>query len=207
MLVSKVGARRGENGEWLGAQSPEALRSGIEDNLRSLEIDQVPVVNLRRHEGEVPFEEQLGAMKSFRDEGLIGAVGLSNVTLDEYKTARGVVDVACVQNAYSVANREDQELFDACISDGVPYVPFFPLGSAFIPNNPVLKGPVTKGISERLGVTPAQVALAWLLAKAPTVLLIPGTSKLAHLEQNLTAADVVLSDKDVAALDQISAPS
>jgi pyridoxine 4-dehydrogenase len=206
VLVSKVGARRGDNGEWLGAQTPEALRSGIEDNLRTLELDQIPVVNLRRHDGGVPFSEQIDAMKSFRDEGLIGAIGLSNVTLDEYNSARAVTEIACVQNAYSVANRQDEPLFAACRSDGVPYVPFFPLGSAFVADNPILHGPVTTEISERLGTTTAQVALAWLLARAPSVLLIPGTSKLAHLEQNLAAADVVLSDADMDALDRISNP-
>jgi len=160
------------------------------------------VVNLRRHpESDVPFDEQLGAMIAARDEGLIGGIGLSNVGLEDYRRARSRTGVACVQNAYNLADRSDQELFDACRADGVPYVPFFPLGSAFHPENPVLSSPALHETARRLGATPAQVALAWLLHQAPNVLLIPGTSSLAHLEENLAAADLVL---DPVALDALS---
>jgi aryl-alcohol dehydrogenase-like predicted oxidoreductase len=160
VLVSKVGARRDEKANWLPAQRPDELRAGVEANLRTLALDQVPVVNLRRTPGsEVPLEEQVGAMICLRDEGLIGGVGLSNVTLDEYMTARSQFDVACIQNAYNLADRSDQTLFDICRSDGVPYVPFFPLGSAFLPENPVLQAPVVQDTALRLGATPAQVAL------------------------------------------------
>jgi aryl-alcohol dehydrogenase-like predicted oxidoreductase len=201
VLVSKVGARRDETGQWLAAQRPEELRAGVEANLASLRLEQVPVVNLRRHPGnEVPFDEQLAAMVALRDEGLIGGIGLSTVTLDEYRTATASTTIACVQNAYSVADRSDQEVFDACAGDGVPYAPYFPLGSAFFPDRPVLSHPAVVASAERLDVTTAQVALAWLLQLAPNVLLIPGTSSLEHLEENLAAADVVLDDEAMGAL-------
>ena len=202
VLVSKVGGRRDEQGQWLPAQTPEELRSGVEANLRSLDVDRVPVVNLRRMpESDVPFTEQVSAMAAMHDEGLIGGIGLSNVTLDEYLTARSRIDVACVQNAYNLTDRSDQPLFDACAADAVPYVPFFPLGSAFFPDNPVLSAPALQEMSRRLQVTAAQVALAWLLARAPTVLLIPGTSSLSHLEENLAAGDLVLDEEALAILD------
>jgi pyridoxine 4-dehydrogenase len=195
VLVSKVGAVRDEKRQWLPAQRPEELRSGVEANLASLEIEQVPVVNLRRHpETDVPLAEQLDAMTALRDEGLIGAMGLSNVALDDYVMARSRTEVACVQNAFNLTDRSDQPLFDACRADDVPYVPFFPLGSAFFADNPVLDAPAVEETARRLDATKAQVALAWLLAQAPAVLLIPGTSSLTHLEQNLAAADLVLDD-------------
>jgi pyridoxine 4-dehydrogenase len=201
LLVSKVGARRDATGQWLGAQRPEELRAGVEANLASLGLDQVPVVNLRRHPGgEVPFDEQLAAMVAMREEGLIGGIGLSTVSLAEYRQGTGATEIACVQNAYSVADRSDQVVFDACAEDGVPYVPYFPLGSAFLPDKPVLSHPAVRSTAERLEVTPAQVALAWLLQRGPNVLLIPGTSSLGHLEENLTAADLVLDAEALAAL-------
>jgi pyridoxine 4-dehydrogenase len=206
VLVSKVGAARDDRGNWLAAQTPDELRAGVEANLRSLELDQVPVVNLRRHpEATVPFDEQLDAMKALCGEGLIGAVGLSNVTLDQYLAARSSADIACVQNAYNIASREEQPLFDACAEDGVPFVPFFPLGSAFNPSNPVLGADATRQTAARLGATAAQVALAWLLAQAPTVLLIPGTSTVAHLEENLAAAGLVLDDQALRDLGNVAA--
>jgi pyridoxine 4-dehydrogenase len=201
VLVSKVGAARSETGQWLAAQRPEELRAGVEANLGSLDLDQIPVVNLRRHpESDVPFPEQIEAMIALREEGLIAGIGLSNVGLEDYLVARRRTDVACVQNAYSVADRTDQPLFDACRSDGVPYVPFFPLGSAFHPENPVLSAPAVIETASRFGATPAQVALAWLLHLAPTVLLIPGTSSLGHLEDNLAAGDLVLDQVGLDAL-------
>ena len=195
VLVSKVGAARDGRGQWLPAQRPEELRAGVEANLASLDIDQLPVVNLRlHHESDVPFGEQVGLMIALRDEGLIGGVGLSNVDSDHYREARSRTEVACVQNPYSVADRSGQDLFDACRSDGVPFVPFFPLGSAFNAENPVLGSPAVQETARRLGATAAQVALAWLLRQAPTVLLIPGTSSLEHLEENLGAVGVALDD-------------
>ncbi len=201
VLVSKVGAARDDRGQWVGAQRPEQLRAGVEANLASLELEQVPVVNLRRHpDSDVAFSEQLGAMMALRDEGIIGGIGLSNVSLEDYRLARARTDVACVQNAYNLADRSDQELFDACRADAVPYVPFFPLGSAVHPENPVLSSPALSQAAGRLGATPAQVALAWLLHQAPNVLLIPGTSSLAHLEENLAAPDLALDPEALDAL-------
>jgi aryl-alcohol dehydrogenase-like predicted oxidoreductase len=201
VLVSKVGAARNDQGHWLPAQRPEELRAGVEANLASLELDQVPVINLRRHpESDVPFDEQLTAMAFMLDEGLIGGVGLSNVSLEEYTAAKEFVDVACVQNAYNVADRSDEDVFEACQGDGVPYVPFFPLGSAFMPDLPVLAHPGVVATAERLGATRPQVALAWLLQRAPNVLLIPGTSSPQHLEENLAAADLQLDAEALAAL-------
>ena len=201
VLVSKVGAARDDKGEWIGAQRPEELRAGVEANLRSLELDQVPVVNLRRHpESDVPFADQLGEMIALRDEGLVGGIGLSNASLEQYNVARDQIEVACVQNAYNLADRSDQAVFDACRADGVPYVPFFPLGSAFHPENPVLGTASVKETAQRLGATPAQVALAWLLHLSTNVLLIPGTSSLEHLDENLVAGELVL---DQTALDAL----
>ena len=198
VLVSKVGAARDEQGQWLPAQRPEELRAGVEANLRSLELDQVPVVNLRRHpDSDVPIAEQLEAMIALRDEGLIGGIGLSNVDLDSYRLARSLTKVACVQNAFNLSDRSGQDVFDACREDEVPYVPFFPLGSAFNPENPVLGAPSVRETARRLNARPAQVALAWLLHKAPKVLLIPGTSSLDHLEENLAAADLALDQEAI----------
>lgn len=201
VLVSKVGAARDASGAWVGAQRPEELRAGVEANLTSLRLEQVPVVNLRRHPGvDVPFEDQVAEMVALRQEGLIGAIGLSTVTLDEYRQGTALTAVACVQNAYSVADRSDQGVFDACRDDDVAYVPYFPLGSAFMPDKPVLRLPAVQATAERLGSTAAQVALAWLLQLAPNVLLIPGTSSLEHLEENLAASEVVLDDEALASL-------
>jgi pyridoxine 4-dehydrogenase len=198
VIVSKVGADRDSTGQWISAEGPDDLRAGVLANLASLEVDQIPVVNLRIHPGsQVPFGEQLDALIIMRDEGLIGGIGLSTVDLASYRLARSRTEVACVQNAYSLANRADQELFDACRDDGVPYVPYFPLGSAFNPENPVLGAAPVVETARRLDATPAQVALAWLLQLAPNVLLIPGTSSLNHLEENLAAADLVLDREAV----------
>jgi len=201
VLVSKVGARRDNSGGIHEAQRPEQLREGVLANLDSLQLDQVPVVNLRRHpEARVPFDEQVAALVAMRDEGLIGAVGLSNVTTEEYETAKAITEVACIQNAYNLADRSDQALVDACAADGVPYVPFFPLGSAFHRDKPVLTAPAVVATANRLGATTAQVALAWLLRQSPNLLLIPGTSSLTHLRENLAAAELEL---DAQAMDDI----
>jgi pyridoxine 4-dehydrogenase len=201
VLVSKVGAARDAQGAWVAAERPEDLRRGVEANLKSLELAQIPIVNLRRHpEASVPFVDQLEAMMSLRDEGLIGQIGLSNVSLEEYRTARARTDVACVQNAYSLADRSGQDVFDACRADAIPYVPFFPLGSAFNAENPVLGHPAVQETARRLGATAAQVALAWLLHLAPNVLLIPGTSSVEHLKENLAVGDLVLDQAALATL-------
>jgi pyridoxine 4-dehydrogenase len=201
VLVSKVGARRDDEGRIYDAQRPEELRRGVLANLRSLQLERVPVVNLRRHDDtEVPFEEQLTEMMSMREEGLIGAIGLSNVTLSQYQFARTLTDIACVQNGYNLHDRADQGLFDACVADLVPYVPFFPLGSAFGAARRVLTSAPVVASADRLGITPAQVALAWLLQRAPNVLLIPGTSSLSHLRENLASANVTLDEEALAAI-------
>jgi pyridoxine 4-dehydrogenase len=205
VIVSKVGAARNESGQWLGAQRPAELRVGVEANLRTLELDQIPVVNLRRHpDTDVAFDEQIEAMVSMQHDGLIGAIGLSNVTLEEYLRARERCEVACVQNAYNVVERDEGDLFERCRADDVAFVPFFPLGSAFARDKSVHDVPAVRETATRLGVTTAQVALAWLLAQAPLVLLIPGTSSLGHLEENLAAADVVLDAEALAALDDLA---
>ena len=200
MLVSKVGAARGAGGEWLEAQRPEELRAGVEANLRGLELDQVPVVNLRRHpRPDVPFEEQVDAMIELRDEGLIGGIGLSTVTLEQYRLA-----AAAQSPASRTPSTSSTEATRRCSTSAPrtasPTSPIFPLGSAFSRSNPVLGSPVVAEAALRLGATAAQVALAWLLAQAPTVLLIPGTSSLAHLEENLAVAELELDDAALEAL-------
>jgi pyridoxine 4-dehydrogenase len=202
VIVSKVGARRDGNGAWLPAQRPEQLRSAVEDNLRSLSLDQVPVVNLRRHDaGEVGLDDQLEEMIAMRDEGLIAGVGISNVNFADYEHARSRTDIACVQNAFNVVDRSAQDVFEATREAGVPFVPFFPLGSAFTPDKPVLSAQPVQDIARRLGVTAAQVAIAWLLALAPNVLLIPGTASLTHLDENLAASQVVLDQEAMGILE------
>ncbi len=207
VVVSKVGARRDASGGIHEAQSPKELRDGVLVNLASLQLDQVPVVNLRRHpETRVPFDEQVSAMAAMRDEGLIGAVGLSNITIEEYKVGKAITDVACVQNAYNLADRSDQALLGTCAADGVPYVPFFPLGSAFPGRPKVSENPVVARVAGELGVTTAQVALAWLLGHYDHTLLIPGTSDPQHLAENMATGRLRLPAASVAALDGLAAP-
>lgn len=183
----------------------------MDDNLRTLGIDRVPVVNLRRMDpapdpeavAVASFEEQLAAMATLRDAGKVGAIGVSNVTVADLDVARAVTEVVCVQNPYSVADRSGDELLAACEEHGLAFVPFFPLGSAFAGANSLLRDPTVAAVADRLGAAPAQVALAWLLARSPSILLIPGTSSLAHLEDNLGAGDVVLDDEARAALNRL----
>jgi pyridoxine 4-dehydrogenase len=207
VLVSKVGAVRDATGGWIAAQRPADLRRGVEDNLRSLEVDRVDVVNLRligehapKGADAVPLADQLGEMAALRDEGKIGAVGLSNVTLDQLDAGLLETEIACVQNPMSLLDRSDQPTLDRCREDGIAYVPFFPLGSAFPGARHVNDDPAVQAVAERLGRTPAQVALAWLLQHSENILLIPGTSSVGHLEENLAAGELVL---DPAALDAL----
>ena len=196
-LVSKVGARRDGSGGWLPYGEPGQLRQGIEDNLRSLGVDQLAAVNLRLTDGTEPgqrFDDQLAAMVQARDEGLIGGVGLSNATRAHLLHALERTPIACVQNPLNLADRASMPVLQECAARGIAFVPFFPLGSGFARANPVLGNTQLLGVAGRLGVTPAQVALAWLLDLAPCVLLIPGTSSRAHLEENLAAADVTLDE-------------
>lgn len=200
-LVSKVGARRDERGGWLPAQQPDELRAAIEENLDTLGVDRLAAVNLRLMGAEDNpsalgpvdtdlFDRQLTAMIAARDEGLIGGIGLSNITIDHLHLALQRTDIACVQNAYNLLDRTSQPILDTCTERGIAFVPYFPLGSAFNAQNPILGHPEIIRTATELQRTPAQVALAWTLSTAPNVLLIPGTSSVPHLEENLAVADI-----------------
>jgi aryl-alcohol dehydrogenase-like predicted oxidoreductase len=206
-LVTKVGAVRDDSGGWLGAQSPAQLREQVEENLRSLKVERMDLVNLRIHGGDAssagaPTAEQLGAMADLRQEGKLDLIGVSTVTLEGVKLAQELVGtVGEVQNAYSILHREDEEVVDYCDAEGIAYVPYFPLGSAFTGGPKALaEDPAIAGVASKHGVTPSQVALAWLLARSERILLIPGTSSVAHLEENLAAADVTLDAEDLESL-------
>ncbi|MFJ5223239.1 aldo/keto reductase [Streptomyces sp. NPDC088400] len=214
LVVSKIGADPSPGGPapLRPAQRPEELRASVEDNLRSLGVDQVPVVNLRRMdagpgllaEGDqvVDFDDQLGVMTAMRDEGKIGAIGLSSVTLEGLRRAipAGIV---CVQNAYSLVTRDDEDMLQACVTEGIGWVPYFPLGGAFPGIPKVTDEPAVRAAARSLGSTPSQVGLAWLLRHSPNVHLIPGTANLEHLEANVAAATIVLDDATLAALDAV----
>ncbi len=204
-LVSKVGALRDAKGGWIPAQTPAELRAGVEDNLRSLDIEQLTAVNLRRlddNAGVVPFEDQLAEMVALRDEGKIAGVGVSTVSADEVELAHRVAGVVCVQNAFSLVDQKDAAVVDQCAAAGIAYVPYFPLGSAFPHMPKVTDQPAIQAVAERLGHSPSQVGLAWLLARAENILLIPGTSSVAHLEDNMAVGAVELTDADLAELNQ-----
>lgn len=197
VIVSKLGARRDDTGGWHEAGAPDELRAGLHDNLRSLEVDCVPVVNLRVIDAgaDGPFDDQLETMISMRDEGLIGDIGISNVSPTQFEKAVAATDIACVQNAYSVADRSSAPILRACEERDIAFVPFFPLGSGFARENPVLGSEAVRSTAARLHATPAQIALAWLLDHSPNILLIPGTSSRGHLAENVAAADIELDDE------------
>lgn len=206
-LVSKVGGRRDDDGAWLPAGDPADLRRELETNLRTLAVDQLAVVNLRVFETGAPnqlFDDQLSTMIDARDAGLIGAIGLSNVSYEQLAHACERTEIACVQNAFNLIHRESAAVLAECTTRGIAFVPFFPLGAAFMRPNPVLGHPVVTEIAQRLGRTPTQVALAWTLGVAPNVLLIPGTSSLRHLEENVDVASVELDDDDRERLDAVA---
>lgn len=191
-LVSKVGARRDATGAWLPWDRPADLRQGIEDNLRSLGVAQLAAVNLRVM--ETLDDDQVGAMVQAREDGLIAGVGVSNVTHDQLLQVLAITDVVCVQNPYNLVDRSSKAVLEECIARDISFVPFFPLGSGFGVDD--VRGlPALHAVAQRLGATPSQVALAWLLDLDPCVLLIPGTSSLSHLEENVAAAEVVLDDE------------
>ena len=197
-LVSKVGARRDDAGGWVPLAGPADFRADIEANLRTLGVDQLAVVNLRLMDSDRPderFDELLSVMIAARDEGLIGGIGLSNVTREHLIRAVQHTEIACVQNAFNLVNRESAAVLEECTARGIAFVPFFPLGAAFMQPNPVLGNALVQEIAERLGRTAAQVALAWSLSVAPNVLLIPGTSSVRHLEENLDVASIELDDE------------
>jgi len=205
VIVTKVGARRGEDGSWIPATAPRELTQAVHDNLRNLGLDVLDVVNLRSmldSHGPVEgsLEEPLAALAELQDQGLVRHIGLSNVTPTQIADGRRLCPIACVQNMYNLAQREDDALIDDLARHGIPYVPFFPLGG-FTP----LQSTALSDVATTLGATPMQVALAWLLQRAPNILLIPGTSSVEHLRENLAAAALTLSSDAVATLDRIAA--
>ena len=209
-LVSKVGGARDEQGNWLPAQQPEELRRGIEENLVTLGADRLAAVNLRVF-GDDPntpaaldrelFDRQLTTMIAARDEGLVDGIGLSNIGAEHLRVALDRTDIVCVQNAFNLLDRTSTPVLEMCIDGGIAFTPFFPLGSGFTADNPVLGHPAVVREAARLDRTPAQIALAWTLSVAPNVLLIPGTSSVTHLEENTAVADITLDAGVKAELD------
>ena len=207
-IVSKVAARGDDGGADLPSGDPDHLRAGIEDNLRSLQVKQLAAVNLRLPgDGRIGarFDDQMATMVAARDEGLIAGIGLSNVSLEQLRHAMAGTDIVCVQNMFHLADRRDAPVLQECVSRGVAFVPFCPLGWPRGQDNPVLTSPAVNRTATRLGITPAQVALQWLLGLAPNVLLIPGTSSVAHLRENLKAATLQLSPGMIEKLNSIAA--
>jgi aryl-alcohol dehydrogenase-like predicted oxidoreductase len=207
VIVSKVGAGRDEAGGWHPAQTPADLRAGVEDNLRTLGVQQLGAVNLRRmpddgtpDDRRVPLADQLAEMVALREEGKIAGVGISTAPLADVDEAIRTAQITCVQNAYSLLARDDGGVLERCTAAGIAFVPYFPLGSAFPEMPKVTDDARVQAVADRRGATPAQVGLAWLLARADNILLIPGTSSLAHLEENLAVGDLVLPAADLAEL-------
>ncbi|CAI9009679.1 MULTISPECIES: aldo/keto reductase family oxidoreductase [Burkholderia] len=205
LIVTKIGATRGDDGSWLPAFSADALAAAVHDNLRNLGLDVLDVVNLRimfdvHGPAEGSIEAPLSALAELQRQGLVRHIGLSNVTAAQIAEGRRICDIACVQNHYNLAHRDDDELIDALGRDGIAYVPYFPLGGF----NP-LQSSTLDAVAARLGATRMQTALAWLLRRAPNILLIPGTSSVAHLRENLAAGALVLPDDAVRELDGVGA--
>ena len=203
-IVTKLGAVRGADASWNPAQSPAELTQGVHDNLRNLGLDALDIVNLRvmgdvhaPREGSIA--PQFTTLAALQRQGLIRHLGLSNVTAAQIREARAIAPVVCVQNHYNLVHRDDDALVDELAQAGIAYVPFFPLGG-FTP----LQSAGLSSVAARLGATPMQVALAWLLQRAPNILLIPGTSSVAHLRENLAAAALHLGEQDVAELNAIA---
>jgi aryl-alcohol dehydrogenase-like predicted oxidoreductase len=203
VIVTKIGARRGADASWLPAPSPQELTQAVHDNLRNLGLDALEVVNFRAFGVHGPVEGSIEApltvLADLQRQGLVRHIGLSNVTPAQIAEGRKICDIVCVQNLYNVAHRHDDALIDQLARDAIAYVPFFPLGG-FTP----LQSSVLSDVARRLGATPMQVALAWLLARAPNILLIPGTSSLAHLRENLAVVDFALPDEATTALDDVA---
>jgi len=204
-LVTKVGGRRDGRGAWLPAQSPAELRAGVEDNLRSLQVERMDLVNLRLMSAEPDGElmaEQLGTLEDLRREGKLDLIGISEAAAGTVRRALELVDIAEVQNAYSVVNRSGEDVLELCIEREIAFVPYFPLGSAFSGGpRQLAQDPVIAGVARRRGISPTQVALAWLLHCYERMLLIPGTSSVEHLEQNMAVAEVELDEEDLAELE------
>jgi len=204
VIVTKISARRGADGSWLPAMSREELIQAVHDNLRNLGLEALEVVNLRSMHGihgpaEGSLEAPLTVLAELQRQGLVRHIGLSNVTPAQIAQGRGICDIVCVQNFYNLVNRADDALVDQLNRDGIPYVPFFPLGG-FTP----LQSHTLTDVAKGLGATPMQVALAWLLQRSPNILLIPGTSSIGHLRDNLAVADLKLPKDAVTTLNQIA---
>jgi len=207
-LVTKVGARRDRAGKVLPAQRPDELREGVEENLRSLRVERLDLVNLRlvqtADEVAIPLEAQLSALEDMRQEGKLDLIGLSNVGQGELQVALEFVDVAEIQNGYSIIDRQDDEMVEFARAHEIAFVPFFPLGSAFAGGPARLAGEAAiVKVAEKQGATPTQIALAWLLARYDRMLLIPGTGSIAHLEENMAALEIDLDAADLAVLDRV----
>ena len=203
VIVTKVGATRGPSGSWDPASSREDIESQVHENLRNLGVDVLDVVNLRAmldvmRPAEGSIEAPLSALVKLQREGKVRHIGLSNVTAKQVEEGRAIAEIVCVQNYYNLAHRGDDPLVDSLAAAGIAYVPFFPLGG-FSP----LQSTTLSDVARELGATPMQVALAWLLQRSPNILLIPGTSSVAHLRENLAAATLELPPHAVAALDRI----
>jgi pyridoxine 4-dehydrogenase len=207
VIVTKLGARRPPDKSWQPAISPEELTAGVHDNLRNLGLDALDIVNYRvmgaiHGPAEGSIAEQVTVLADLQRKGLIRHIGLSNATAAQVAEAQAITNIVCVQNNYNVANRDDDILIDALSGQGIAYVPFFPLGG-FTP----LQSSTLSNLASRLGATPMQVALAWLLHRSANILLIPGTSSVAHLRENLAAAKLALSPEALAELDGIAGES
>ncbi|MBB4086737.1 Predicted oxidoreductase [Sphingomonas carotinifaciens] len=203
LIVTKIGARRGDDASWLPAFEADELARAVDDNLKNLGLEALDVVNLRlmfdvHGPAEGSLATPLKAVADLQRQGLVRHIGLSNVTPTQVEEARGIAEIVCVQNQYNLAHRDDDAFIDALAAEGVAYVPFFPLGG-FSP----LQSATLSGVAARLEATPMQVALAWLLQRSPNILLIPGTSSVAHLHENLAAASLTLPEDAVAQLDAI----
>jgi pyridoxine 4-dehydrogenase len=204
VIVTKISARRGADKSWIPAMSREELTQAVHDNLRNLRLDVLEVVNLRsmlnpHHPAEGSLEAPLTVLADLQRQGLVRHIGLSNVTATQVADGRRICEIVCVQNYYNVAHRDDDAMIDALARDGIAYVPFFPLGGF----NP-LQSSTLSDVAQRLGATPMQVALAWLLRRSPNILLIPGTSSVAHLRENLAAAALVLPYDAIEALESMA---
>jgi aryl-alcohol dehydrogenase-like predicted oxidoreductase len=205
LIVTKVGAVRDATGGWLPAMEPADIERSVHDNLRNLGLDAIDVVNMRmmgnvHSPSEAPVEAQITALADLKRKGLVKHIGLSNATRAQIDEARGIDEIVCVQNHYNLVQREDGELVDHLAREGIAYVPFFPLGGF----TPIQSGALSD-IAKELDATPMQVALAWLLYRSPNLLLIPGTSSVAHLEENLRAAELTLAPDVLARLDALAA--
>ncbi|OQR31684.1 oxidoreductase [Pseudomonas sp. Bc-h] len=203
VIVTKVGAQRGADGSWNPAQSPEELTRAVHDNLRNLGLDALEVVNMRawgnmHSPGEESIEAQFTALAELQRQGLIRHLGLSNVTAAQVKQAQSIAKVVCVQNYYNLSHRNDEQLIAELGKQGIAYVPFFPLGG-FTP----LQSDTLASVAQRMGASQLCIALAWLLQRAPNILLIPGTSSVAHLRENLTASERVIPADLLAELDAV----